>query len=37
VIIVVDGQDIEQTWGFELENNVRWRVVDLPGLSECGG
>lgn len=35
VVIVVDGQDIEQPWSFELENNVRWRISDLPGLSEC--
>lgn len=35
VIIVVDGQDVEQTWSFGLENNVRWRVTDVPGLSEC--
>jgi hypothetical protein len=35
VIIVVDGKDVEQTWGFELENNVRWRITDVPGLSGC--
>jgi hypothetical protein len=35
VIIVVDGQDVEQPWTFELENNVRWRVVDAPGVAEC--
>ena len=36
VVIVVDDKDTEQPWSFELEENVRWRVSDLPGLSECG-
>lgn len=35
VTIVADGQDIEQPWSFGLENNVRWRVTDMPGLSGC--
>ena len=36
VVVVVDDQDTEQPWSFELESNVRWRVSDLPGLSGCG-
>jgi len=37
VIVVSNGQDVPQTWTFELEANTRWRVLDLPGLSECHG
>jgi hypothetical protein len=37
VIVVIDGQDVEQQWRFETENNVRWRVTDAPGVAECAG
>jgi hypothetical protein len=34
VVFESDGQKLEQTWSFALEN-FSWRVSDLPGLSEC--
>jgi hypothetical protein len=37
VVLVIDGQDVEQQWAFEVEAGFRWRVVDAPGVAECIG
>jgi hypothetical protein len=34
VIIVVGGEDVEQSWSFVNEDGP-WRVTDMPGLSTC--
>jgi hypothetical protein len=35
VIVVQDGNDVEQQWTFKLEQSTRWRIASFPGLSEC--
>ncbi len=37
VVVVIDGQDVEQQWAFEVEAGFRWRVTDAPGVAECVG
>ena len=34
VIVLIDGEEAEQTWTFVREGEA-WRITSLPGLTEC--